>query len=110
MVISSRLSTQGEEHISGILKEENMRGLDKIFPCGPTCEFNGKTVPCFVGWSSKGSIASALLAAMLKIMDVSECFDRSDGINPFLLLDGYGSRFELPFLNTYMGITAGLFA
>jgi hypothetical protein len=80
-----------------------MRGLNKIFPCGSTCEFNGKTVPCFVGWSSKGSITSALLAAMLKRMDVSECFDRSDGIDPFLLIDGHGSRFKLPFVEYIHG-------
>jgi hypothetical protein len=40
---------------------------------------------------------------MLKIMDGSECFDRSDGINPFLLLDGHGSRFELPFVEYIHG-------
>jgi hypothetical protein len=93
----------GEDQISGILTEENMRGLNKILPCGPTCEFNGKIVPCFVGWSSKGSITSALLAAMLKRMDVSECFDRSDGIDPFLLLDGHQSRFDLPFVEYIHG-------
>jgi hypothetical protein len=80
-----------------------MRSLDKILPCGPTCDFNGKTVPCFVGWPSKGSITSALLAAMLKRMDVSEYVDRSDGINPFLLLGGHGSRFELPFVEYIHG-------
>ncbi len=26
-------------------------------------------------------------------------FDRSTGLNPFLLLDGHGSRFELDFLS-----------
>jgi hypothetical protein len=31
-------------------------------------------------------------------MDDLNLFDRQDGINPFLLLDGHGSRFELPFL------------
>jgi len=31
-------------------------------------------------------------------MDKQNLFDRSDGISPFLLLDGHGSRFELPFL------------
>jgi hypothetical protein len=36
-------------------------------------------------------------------MDVSECFDRLDGIDPFLLLDGHGSRFELPFVEYIHG-------
>jgi hypothetical protein len=33
-------------------------------------------------------------------MHIDDCkvFDRSFGLNPFLLLDGYGSRFELEFL------------
>ena len=35
---------------------------------------------------------------MLKFMDKLNLFDRSDGVSPFLLLDGHGSRFELPFL------------
>jgi hypothetical protein len=35
---------------------------------------------------------------MLKYIDDLEVFDRSDGVNPFLLLDGHGSRFEIDFL------------
>ena len=35
---------------------------------------------------------------MLRVIDGFNVFDRSDGIAPFLLLDGHGSRFELPFL------------
>jgi hypothetical protein len=31
-------------------------------------------------------------------MDKLQLFDRSSGISPFLLLDGHGSRFEIPFL------------
>jgi hypothetical protein len=91
------------DQIGGLLTEENIRGLDKIFPCRPTCEFDGKTVPCFVAWTPKGSIMSALLDEMLKKMDDPELFDRSDGINPFLLLDGHGSRFELPFVEYIHG-------
>ena len=32
---------------------------------------------------------------MLKVIDKTEVFDRTDGIAPFLLLDGHGSRFDL---------------
>lgn len=35
---------------------------------------------------------------MLRAIDNADVFDRSDGIHPFLLVDGHGSRFELPFL------------
>jgi hypothetical protein len=89
--------------IGGLLTEENIRGLDKIFPCRPICEFDGKYVPCFVAWTPKGSIMSALLAEMLKKMDDLELFDRSDDIDPFLLLDGHGSPFELPFVEYMHG-------
>ena len=34
---------------------------------------------------------------MLAQMDSLELFDRSDGINPFLILDGHGSRFDCSF-------------
>ena len=35
---------------------------------------------------------------MLKVIDKTEVFDRTDGIAPFLLLDGHGSRVQLTFL------------
>jgi hypothetical protein len=92
-----------DDQIGELLTEENIRGLDKIFPCGRTCEFQGKTVPCFVAWTPKGSIMSALLAEMLKKMDDLELFDRSDGIDPFLLLEAHGSLFELPFVEYIHG-------
>jgi hypothetical protein len=41
---------------------------------------------------------SALLAAMLEAMGDLELFNRSDGVDPCLLLDGHGSCFELPFI------------
>jgi len=35
---------------------------------------------------------------MLAAIDKLGVFDRSDGVPPFLLLDGHGSRFNLKFL------------
>jgi hypothetical protein len=35
---------------------------------------------------------------MLRVNDKIGFFDRSDGIHPFLILDGHGSRFKLVFL------------
>lgn len=77
---------------------ERNTGRGKRHPEGPECVFKGISVPCFCGCSESGSITSQLLAAMLKFMDDLNLFDRSDGVPPFLLLDGHGSRFELPFL------------
>ena len=43
-------------------------------------------------------VKSKLLASMLKHIDDCEVFDQTNGIPPFLPLDGHGSRFKLPFL------------
>ena len=49
--------------------------------------------------SPNGSITSQILANLLEKLDQLEVFPRIDGVRPFLLLDGHGSRLELPFLN-----------
>jgi hypothetical protein len=73
-------------------------GRGKIYPCGPVCHFKGKQVPCMVSSIDSGSITSELLVSFLEHMDKLELFPRIDGLKPFLLLDGHGSRLELPFL------------
>ena len=78
---------------------ERNRGKGKMYPMGPECIFRGKTIPCLVRWSPSGSITSQILRDALQTLDYHGIFDRSTGRMPFLLLDGHGSRFELPFLN-----------
>ncbi len=74
-------------------------GPGKRYPGAPTCQFRGKTVPPFVCCSPKGGITSKLLKAMLERMDSLDLFPRTEGGPlPFLLLDGHGSRFQLPFM------------
>ena len=73
-------------------------GKGKMFPMGPECTFKGKRIPCMVRWSKKGSITSEILKDALKTLDHFKVFDRTNNKKPFLLLDGHGSRFELPFL------------
>jgi hypothetical protein len=85
---------QGNENEADL----NTGGLGKMFPMGPQCNYNGVDIPCFCCCSENGSITANLLVEMLKAMDSLKVFDRSDGVSPFLLLDGHGSRFELPFL------------
>ena len=58
----------------------------------------GKEVPCFCRWSEKGGITSEILRDILQTLDKLDLFPRVNGVRPFLLLDGHGSRFELPFL------------
>ena len=78
--------------------EENM-GYGKAMPGGPQVMFRGKCVPCFCCNSENGSITGELLMQMLAAIDELQVFDRQEaGLNPFLLLDGHGSRFELNFL------------
>jgi hypothetical protein len=78
---------------------QNNTGEGKRYPLGPTCFFQGKEVPCVIANTENGSITSELLASFLEHMDRLELFPRSDpNIKPFLLLDGHGSRLELPFL------------
>ena len=79
---------------------QNNTGPGKLYPLGPTCEFKGKQVPCVVAHTESGSITSELLASFLKHMDDLQLFPRDDpNVKPFLLLDGHGSRLELPFLS-----------
>jgi len=78
---------------------DNNIGPGKRFPGGPTCEFRGKKVPCMVRWSKKGGITSEILTDCLRTMDELELFPRIDGLRPFFIVDGHGSRLELPFLN-----------
>jgi hypothetical protein len=77
----------------------NNVGEGRAMPQGPECNFRGKNVPCFCCNSENGSITGALLKEMLEALDRLNIFDRSEaGLNPFILLDGHGSRFELDFL------------
>ena len=73
-------------------------GSGKRFPGGPTCTFQGKEVACLTRWSPKGSITSDILIDIVSSLDYLEVFDRSNGRQPLLLLDGHGSRFALDFL------------
>jgi hypothetical protein len=76
----------------------NAGRVDKRFPMGPVCTFNGIEVPTLCCLSGSGSITAHLLVQMLKTLDELNVFDCSDGIPPFLLLDGHGSCFDLEFL------------
>mmetsp|Transcript_25328 Transcript_25328/g.29834 ORF Transcript_25328/g.29834 Transcript_25328/m.29834 type:complete len:143 (+) Transcript_25328:1172-1600(+) len=73
-------------------------GKGKKFPGGPTCMVHGIKVPCLVRWSPKGSMTSEILVDICATLDHLKVFDRSNGAMPFFLLNGHGSRVELPFL------------
>jgi hypothetical protein len=71
----------------------------RVWPGGPECMFRGKCIPCFCCNSKNGSITGHLLKEMLAAIDRLNVFNRSaTGLNPFLLLNGHGSCFELEVL------------
>ncbi len=78
--------------------EANSHRVDEFYPYGPTCVVGGKDVEAYVTCSESGSITSDILTDILKYLDKKLAFDRTEA-DPFLLLDGHGSRFEIPFLN-----------
>lgn len=79
---------------------EDNYGKGKYFPGPPKCHFRGKEVPCYVTHSPKGSITSTILTDVLRHIDRIDVFPRGEtNPTPFLLLDGHGSRLEVPFLS-----------
>ncbi len=72
-------------------------GEGKVFPLGPACSYNGKKIPCNCCSYDNGSITYTLLKDMLMAIDKLSVFDHGTGLNPIVLLDGYGSQFELDF-------------
>jgi len=73
-------------------------GPGKYFPGPPTCRFRGRDIPALVRWNKSGSISSDILVEAISTLDTMNGIPRDDGIKPFLLLDGHGSRLKLPFL------------
>ena len=78
-------------------------GPGKQYPGGPTCNFCGTIVPPLICCSPKGGITSKQLKEMLECMDSLNLLPCVQGEQfPFLLLDGHGSRFQMPF-KRYIG-------
>ena len=79
----------------------NNSGPGKLFPGGPTCHFKGKEIQSMVRFTESGGINSDILTEILGKLDAIGIYKekREMGMTPFLLVDGHGSRFELPFLD-----------
>ena len=77
---------------------QNCVGKGNAFPCGPVCEFEGKTIETLCQWSDSGGITGEILTNVLKKMDEIGVAVRRDGIKPFLLIDAHGSRMSIEFL------------
>ena len=78
--------------------EENM-GEGKALSRLPVRKFRGKFIPGLICMPPKESTSSDILTEALKYLDKLNVFKwRQDGPTPFGLLDGHGSRIQLPFL------------
>ncbi len=66
---------------------DDVEDRDKVMCGGPTCFYQGKTIPCFYDTSPKASITTELLTEMLKYLDKLQVYDQTI-CKPFLLLNG----------------------
>jgi hypothetical protein len=95
LCLTKAISEEGEDKYDYLLK--NM-GTGHQYPGGPTCIYEGKTIPCMVAFNSGGGIAATILTDILQRLDNLEIFSHNNGIRPFVLLDGHSTRFNLEFL------------
>ena len=71
----------------------------KALPGFPVCKFRGKLIEGLMYIPPKGSIISNILTEALTYLDQRNVFERRQyGPTPFGLLDGHGSRLQLPLL------------
>ena len=91
-----------EEKIIGKLEDNdyiiNNTGKGKLFPTGPECTYNGKTIPCMSRWGKNGSMTGEILKEVVETLDTYNLFDRTGGKRPFFLLDGHNSRLSETFV------------
>ena len=65
----------------------------------PYCSFWGHEIPCYATASPNGSITLEILRDILEHIDTIGVFTQaSESLTPVLLLDGHGSRLQMPFL------------
>jgi hypothetical protein len=79
-------------------RETLVNNLKLIANGGPTCKFRGVDVPCLVQHSPHGGITPLILTNCLRQLDELNLFPRTITKQPFVLLDGHDSRFNLDFL------------
>ena len=68
------------------------------FPCGPVCEFQGQTLPTLYQLSEGDGISGKILTNILKKIVASGVIDRSEGVEPFLLVNVIILRLSVEFL------------
>ena len=92
--------TSDQAPTSFFQEPSKMYSNEKLFPGRPSCFFfKGKEVPAFVTFSEGGGTNCGILKEIFERPDKLEIYDEDsrNGLTPFVLLDGHGSRFELDF-------------
>ena len=64
---------------------QNCVGKGNAFPCGPVCEFEGKTIETLCQWSDSGGITGEILTNVLQKMDEIGVVVRRDGHSSLLM-------------------------
>ena len=82
-------------------KATTNHGPGKYLPGGPTCIYNGETIPCAMYVSESVRITADILSAVLTVLDELDVFPRDSRIAPFMLIDGHSSKIYPKFL-TYI--------
>ena len=93
-------SFQGDIANSNVEILEDNYGPGRLFPGGPTCEFEGTEVPAMIRYSEKGGINAEILTDILRTLDSLKIYQVycDNQVVPFLLLDGHMSSFSPIFL------------
>jgi hypothetical protein len=78
----------------------NNLGKGKQYPGGSSCVYEGKQIPCMVEFTSGGTMSGQILTKIFRTLDELKIFQESRNkvIRPLVLVDGYGSRFDVEFL------------
>lgn len=90
--------TLNEGHSEEELYQRNCRS-GQAMQGGPEITYRGKLIQSFVGTSRTGRLDSDVLLKICQYLDSFELYDRSNGVKPFLLLDGHGTVFETTLLD-----------
>ena len=102
----NELNIELDDHIEGGVSDEALQllkghcGEGKLFPGMPSCTFKGVQVPGYITCSESGGITATILTNIFQRLDDLHLYDkdRANGLTPFVLLDGHGSRFDIEFL------------
>ena len=100
--IDIQVQPEKDEMVNRVFDEANTNhGPGKYLPKGPTCIYNGKTIPCATYVSESGGITADILVAVLTVLDELDTSPHDSRITMFMFIDDHSSRLYPKFL-TYI--------